>query len=145
MLAHSCGIVNYTEVQHPPRHCGPDARCGTMFRVNYSRGGVFAPFHTCVDTMDEAALIDGIHRKDAESLAQFIESKRHPLLAYIERRLGFALRKKVEAEDMLQELSAEALRSLPVIDLGDRDPFGWLCQLAERRIIDAHRRFASQK
>src|SRR5690606_17667982 len=31
-------------------------------------------------------------------------------------------------------------------DLGDRNPFNWLCQIAERRIIDAHRRFfGSQK
>ena len=42
---------------------------------------------------------------------------------------------------MFQEVSAEALRALPDTDLTDRDPFGWLCQIAERRIIDAHRRF----
>ena len=31
-------------------------------------------------------------------------------------------------------------------DLGDRDPFSWLCQLAEQRIIDAHRKLvAAQK
>jgi RNA polymerase sigma-70 factor (ECF subfamily) len=42
---------------------------------------------------------------------------------------------------MFQEVAAEAVRSLPTIELGDRDPFAWLCQLAERRIIDAHRRF----
>jgi RNA polymerase sigma-70 factor (ECF subfamily) len=27
------------------------------------------------------------------------------------------------------------------VDLTTRDIFGWLCQIAERRIIDAHRRF----
>ncbi len=46
---------------------------------------------------------------------------------------------------MLQETSAEAIRSLKGAELGDREVFGWLCQVAERRIIDAHRRFASQK
>ncbi len=98
-----------------------------------------------MEDMDEK-LIEGVRRRDAESLGQFLVARRHQLLAYIERRLGNALRKKVEAEDMLQDLSAEALRSLPVIDLTERDPFGWLCQLAERRIIDAHRRFfGSQK
>jgi len=97
------------------------------------------------DSGREEQLLAGIRTKDANALASFIELKRHALLAYIERRLGFGLRKKVEAEDMLQELSAEAVRSLPVIDLAERDPFSWLCQLAERRIVDAHRRFSSQK
>src|SRR5262249_30765700 len=41
------------------------------------------------------------------------------------------------------EVSVEAVRSLASIDLGNRDPFGWLCQIAERRIIDAHRKFFS--
>ena len=38
-------------------------------------------------------------------------------------------------------MSAEAIRSLENVPLDDRDPFGWLCQVAQRRIIDAHRRF----
>jgi RNA polymerase sigma-70 factor (ECF subfamily) len=33
------------------------------------------------------------------------------------------------------------VRALPTTDLGDRDPFSWLCQIAERRIVDLHRRF----
>jgi RNA polymerase sigma-70 factor (ECF subfamily) len=51
------------------------------------------------------------------------------------------LRRKLEPEDVLQEVTAEAVRLLPETDLADREPFGWLCQLAQRRIIDAHRRF----
>jgi RNA polymerase sigma-70 factor (ECF subfamily) len=96
--------------------------------------------------VDEAALVAGIHRRDANALAQYVVARRGQLLAYIERRLGAALRSKIEPEDVLQEVSAEALRSLPAIDLGDRDPFSWLCQVSERRIVDAHRRFfESQK
>jgi RNA polymerase sigma-70 factor (ECF subfamily) len=68
------------------------------------------------------------------------------LLAFIDRRLGSALRRKVEIEDLYQEVSAEALRSLGEVDLENRDPFNWLCQVVERKIIDAHRRFfGSQK
>ena len=89
----------------------------------------------------DAELVAKIRARDANALGEFISARRFQLLAYIERRLGPGLRKKVESEDMLQELSAEAIRSLPVIDLAERDPFSWLCQLAERRIIDAHRRF----
>ena len=74
-------------------------------------------------------------------------SARQPqLMAFIDRRLGAALRRKIEPEDLFQEVSAESLRSLGEVDLKERDPFNWLCQVAERRIIDAHRRFfGSQK
>ncbi len=78
---------------------------------------------------------------DAEALGEFVQSRRYQLLAYIERQLGAALRTKIEPDDIFQEVSADALRSLGEMDLSDRDPFGWLCQLAQRRIIDAHRRF----
>lgn len=91
-------------------------------------------------------LIQRIKDRDESALAEFLSRRRVQLLAFIERRLGAALRRKVEPEDIFQEVSAEAVRSLPTIDLGDRDPFSWLCQVAERRIIDSHRRFiGSQK
>jgi RNA polymerase sigma-70 factor (ECF subfamily) len=80
-----------------------------------------------------------------EALAAFLEERRAPLLAYIERQLGAALRRKVEPEDILQEVAAEALRSAASYSPAPGDLFGWLCQLAERRIIDAHRRFAARK
>ena len=55
-------------------------------------------------------------------------------------------RRKVEPQDVLQEVTIEALRLLPEVDLSERDPFGWLCQIAEQRIIDAHRKlFGAQK
>jgi RNA polymerase sigma-70 factor (ECF subfamily) len=79
-------------------------------------------------------------------LGDFWELRRRDLLAYIERRLGAALRRKVEPGDILQETSAEAVRARAAVDFTKHDPFGWLCQLAERRIVDAHRRyFGAQK
>lgn len=90
---------------------------------------------------DIEALIVRVRAGDAEALAEYIEVHRRQLLAYIERQLGAALRRKVEAEDIFQETSADAIRSLGSMDLAQRDPFSWLCQIAERRIIDAHRRF----
>lgn len=91
-------------------------------------------------------LADRIRQHDVTALAQFLEEHRRQLATYIERQLGAALRRKVEPDDILQEVSAEAVRALPGIELGDRDVFGWLCQLSERRIIDAHRRyFGAQK
>jgi RNA polymerase sigma-70 factor (subfamily 1) len=82
-----------------------------------------------------------IQARDTEALARFIESHRPQLMAFIERQLGTALRRKIEPDDVFQETSTEAVRALPSVELGDRDPFSWLCQIAERRIIDLHRRF----
>ena len=82
-----------------------------------------------------------IRRREAEALATFLQSHRPQLMAFIERQLGTTLRRKVEPDDVFQETSAEAVRALPTAELGDREPFSWLCQIAERRIIDMHRRF----
>jgi RNA polymerase sigma-70 factor (subfamily 1) len=86
-------------------------------------------------------IIARLKRHDADALASFLQSHRPQLMAFIERQLGTALRRKVEPDDIFQETSAEAVRALPTTELGDRDPFSWLCQIAERRIIDLHRRF----
>jgi RNA polymerase sigma-70 factor (ECF subfamily) len=64
-------------------------------------------------------------------------------LAYIRNHLGSALGQKVEAEDVLQEITIEALRRAGELAGTDRDPFGWLCQIAEYRLIDIHRKFFS--
>jgi RNA polymerase sigma-70 factor (ECF subfamily) len=82
-----------------------------------------------------------IRTRDPQALAALLQSHRPQLMAFIERQLGTALRRKVEPDDVFQETSAEAVRALPAAEFGDRDPFSWLCQIAERRIIDLHRRF----
>ena len=75
--------------------------------------------------------------------------RRGALLGYIERRMGAALRGKIEPEDILQEVGVEIARTAEaeVSPLAPgRDPFGWLCDVAERRIVDAYRRiFGAQK
>jgi RNA polymerase sigma-70 factor (ECF subfamily) len=92
------------------------------------------------------SVMERLRGGDAQALGELLERQRRPLLAYIERNLGAALRRKVEPQDILQETAVHALRALPEADLGRRDPFGWLCQIAEQRIIDAHRKFiGSQK
>ncbi len=90
---------------------------------------------------DNSELVNRLRQHEAGALAEFLCANERPLTVFIERQLGAALRRKIEVEDVFQEVSAEALRALPEADLTDRDPFGWLCQIAERRIIDAHRRF----
>jgi RNA polymerase sigma-70 factor (subfamily 1) len=80
-----------------------------------------------------------------QALADLLERSRPQLLGYIERRLGDTLRKKVEPLDVYQETAVAALQAWPNADLGDREPFGWLCQIAEQRIVDLSRRFAARK
>ena len=86
-------------------------------------------------------LLDRIRDKDTDALATYIDLNRSQLLAFIDRKLGVALKRKVEPEDLLQEVSADAVRGLQDVALLDDEPFSWLCQIAQRRIIDAHRRF----
>jgi RNA polymerase sigma-70 factor (ECF subfamily) len=81
-----------------------------------------------------------------ERLLTLLDEKRPQLLAYINRQLGARLKQKVEAEDILQETTIDAVRRTAEFEQLQRDPFGWLCQIAEHRLIDAHRRFfQSQK
>ncbi len=91
-------------------------------------------------------LIQLIRQHDIDSLSEFLVEYKLQLSAFIDRQLGAALRRKVDIEDVFQELSAEAIRALPGTDLSHREPFSWLCQIAERKIIDLHRfHFQSQK
>ncbi len=84
-------------------------------------------------------IVERVQSGDTDALATYIEHVRPQLTAFIERKLGAGLRRKVEPDDIFQEVSVDAVRSLPDVQLGDRDPFSWLCQVAERRIVDAHR------
>jgi RNA polymerase sigma-70 factor (ECF subfamily) len=92
------------------------------------------------DNPDEE-LIAQLKGGERNALVAFIEKRRPQLLAFIEKSLSDQLRRKVEATDILQEVSISAIGSLDDIELGDRDPFSWLCQISERRIIDAHRKY----
>lgn len=86
-------------------------------------------------------LVERLRASDGEALGPYLDARRPHLIAYIDRKLGTALRTKVEPDDIFQEVAASAVRALPDYELGTRDPFGWLCDLADRRIVDAHRRF----
>src|SRR5215213_2937328 len=96
-------------------------------------------------TDDPLPLTARVRQGDRTALAAYVEDRRPALVAFIERRLGSGLRGKMEPQDVLQELAVKALRELPGTDLTDRDPFGWLCQLAEQCIVDGHRHFAAGK
>lgn len=94
--------------------------------------------------MSDAPLSEVTHR-DPAAFAAFLEQRRPALVAFVEGRLGVTLRGKLDPQDIAQEVAIKALRELPQTELGDRDPFGWLCHLAEQCVIDAHRHFAASK
>ncbi len=98
------------------------------------------------DYEDDPELLKGISEGSVDSLARFIDVNKKQLMAFISRRLGDGLRKKVEVEDIFQEVSAEAVRSITPEFPGEREPFSWLCHISERKIVDAHRHhFDAQK
>ncbi len=80
-----------------------------------------------------------------DELAAFIETHRRQLLAYVDRNIGPALKSRVEPEDIVQEVIVSALSSIDQFQVEGRDPFRLLCQLAEQRIIDAHRHHVGAK
>ncbi len=97
---------------------------------------------TCyTGVMSDTELAERVKQHDLAALADYLQAMQKPLLVYIERQLGVALRRKVEVDDIYQEVSVEAVRALDLAEFEHREPFSWLCQIAEQRIIDAHRRF----
>jgi RNA polymerase sigma-70 factor (ECF subfamily) len=96
--------------------------------------------------LHDTKLLARLRSGDESALAEFIEANRPALLGFLHSRIGSHLAKKTEAEDILQDASLEAVRSLDKAPLDTWDPLHWLFQICERKIIDAHRRhFASQK
>lgn len=97
-------------------------------------------------TADIDALIRQIQQGSEPALLEFLEVHRTPLLAFINKNMSDALKTKVEAADILQEVSLNAVASFSEFDFEQKTPFNWLCHLAERRIIDNHRKyFQAQK
>ena len=83
--------------------------------------------------------------RDAAAHAAFLAERRPALLAFIETRLGPALRAKLDPQDVAQEVAVKALREFARLDPPPRDPFAWLCHLAEQCVIDGHRHFTAGK
>jgi RNA polymerase sigma-70 factor (ECF subfamily) len=80
-----------------------------------------------------------IHWDDPEAVAACVETLRPRLLEFIARRMSAALRQRVDPDDIVQEVSLAAVRPAGAPPM-TREPFGWLCHVAEQRIIDTHRR-----
>jgi RNA polymerase sigma-70 factor (subfamily 1) len=89
--------------------------------------------------------LEAIRKGDASGWPRYIDQLRPMLLAHLERQMSDALKRKIEHEDILQEVALEACTAGPQQDWEGREPRAWLFQLCERRMIDAHRRLFAQK
>ncbi|MCA9211725.1 MAG: sigma-70 family RNA polymerase sigma factor [Planctomycetales bacterium] len=94
---------------------------------------------------NEDSIIERLRQGDQNALVAFMEEKRLPLLSFLQKRVGPHLQKKIEIEDILQEVAVDALKAVEKVEFGDHDPLNWLFQLCERKIIDTHRRLFAQK
>ncbi len=86
-------------------------------------------------------LIIGAQGGDASAINRLFERHREALRRMIELRLDRKLRQRVDASDIVQDVLIDANRRLPEYLQKPAMPFHlWLRQIAQDRMIDAHRR-----
>ncbi|QDT09347.1 RNA polymerase sigma factor [Planctomycetes bacterium K23_9] len=87
----------------------------------------------------DADLVQRIKQRDPQALAELINQNRDRLAGFIRSITGEHLLAVVEIDDLVQEVSATALTSLPTAPMEEYEPYQWLQQIARRRVVDAHR------
>jgi len=93
--------------------------------------------------MDEAELVRRAQAGDEPSFAQLIECHRAPLVAFVAQRIPQVLRRKISAEDVLQEASITAYVKLAGFQYRGEGAFrAWLGRIAQLKLQEAVRRFA---
>jgi RNA polymerase sigma-70 factor (ECF subfamily) len=85
---------------------------------------------------------DRVREGDANALVSLLELYRPRLLNFVQNLMSKSLRQKVDPEDVVQEVCLSCVKSFPELDLVDRNPFDWVCQVARRRIIDQGRKYS---
>lgn len=83
-----------------------------------------------------------VQQGDREALVILLEMYRPRLLNFVQNLMSKSLRQKIDPEDVLQEVCLSCVKSFTAIDLVDRSPFDWVCQVARRRIMDQGRRYS---
>ncbi len=92
--------------------------------------------------MDEAELVRSAQAGDERSFAQLIDRYRAPLSAFVAGRIPRSLRRKITAEDVLQDASITAHAKLAGFEHRGEGAFrAWLWQIAQLKLQDAIRRF----
>jgi RNA polymerase sigma-70 factor (ECF subfamily) len=90
---------------------------------------------------DTQELLDQARRGDATAVEQLLAQHREPVRRMIGMRLDPAIRPRVDASDVVQEVLLEASRRLTEYLRAPTMPFHlWLRHIARDHVIDAHRR-----
>jgi RNA polymerase sigma-70 factor (ECF subfamily) len=90
---------------------------------------------------DTQVLLDQARRGDATAVEQLLAHHREPVRRMIGMRLDPAIRPRVDASDVVQEVLLEASRRLADYLRAPTMPFHlWLRHIARDHLIDAHRR-----
>lgn len=84
-------------------------------------------------------LLQRIHDRDSEALAEYLHRHRSRLAGFLKSITSEHLLARVGLDDLIQEVWTAALTALPTAQLHEGDLFGWIQELARRRVIDAHR------
>ena len=93
--------------------------------------------------MDEAELVRTAQAGDEHSFELLLEAHRAPLTAFIAGRIPQSLRRKIAAEDVLQEAALTAHAKIAQFEYRGEGAFrAWLWQIAQLKLQEAIRRFA---
>lgn len=99
-----------------------------------------------MDLSRTRALIRPALQGDQSATGALLERLRTRLVVWAAGRMSPALRAKVEAEDVAQEVLLAIHKGLPAFEGGDeRAFFGWVFRIAENRIRDLVSHFGAQK
>jgi RNA polymerase sigma-70 factor (ECF subfamily) len=87
------------------------------------------------------SLLAQARQGDAQAVNRLLGDHREPLRQAVGLRMDPVLKQRVDASDIVQEVLIEANRRLPDYLRAPEIPFSlWLRQMAQDRLIDAHRR-----
>ncbi len=93
------------------------------------------------DAENTERLLEQARGGNVEAVNTLLSAHRDPLRRLIALRLDPALRRRVDASDIVQDVLVDANRRLPDYLQTSAMPFSlWLWHMARERLIDAHRR-----
>lgn len=106
--------------------------------ISLNHSGVFVSDETNEDVRD---LVRRAQQHDADAFEQLVTLHSERLLRSIRAELGQRLRQRLESQDVMQQVYADALRSIDkFVDQGHDSFFRWLRRIAVNRISDSARR-----
>lgn len=93
------------------------------------------------ETEQTQQLLDGVKQGDADAVNRLMERHRDSLRRLVQMRLDQKIQRRVDVSDVVQDVLVEANRRLQDYLKNPVMTFHlWLRQIAQDRIIDAHRR-----